>query len=114
MPKVYWNGPGFYYLLEYKKVLEPVNEASPGQWLNKTIPAELSSFKIHNPGCYELWEFRICAGNNLGQGPFSGIERSRFGQDPPQGKPKDAKVRKRQVRSVEVSWKPPFQKQRCS
>lgn len=52
----------------------------------------MSSFKIHNPGYYELWKFRICAGNNLGQGPFSGIERSRFGQYPPQGKPKDSKT----------------------
>ncbi|XP_022810032.1 fibronectin type III domain-containing protein-like [Stylophora pistillata] len=92
MPKVYWNGPGFYYLLEYKKVLEPVNEDSPGQWQNTRIHAEVSSFKIYNPGYYELWEFRICTGNNLGQGPFSGIERSRFGQDPSQVKPTDTKT----------------------
>ena len=106
MPKVYWNGPGFYYFLEYKKVEETANEDAPDKWQDTRIPAEASSFKIDNPGYYELWEFRIRAGNNLGPGPFSAIERSRSGQEPPEGQPKDVKVGKIQARNVELLWQP--------
>ncbi|XP_022804608.1 fibronectin type III domain-containing protein-like [Stylophora pistillata] len=106
MPQVYWNGPGFYYFLEYKKVVETAKEDAPDRWEDTRIPAEASSFKIDNPGYYELWEFRIRAGNNLGPGLFSAIERSRSGQNLPQGQPKDVKVGKIQARSVELSWQP--------
>lgn len=32
MLKVYWNGFGFYYLLEYRKVVELVNEDFFDKW----------------------------------------------------------------------------------
>lgn len=106
MPKVYWNGPGFYYILEYRKVVEPANEDSPDQWKNVRLPDQASTFKVDNPGYYELWEFRIRAGNNLGPGPFSAIERSRSGQDPPEGQPKNVAVQIVQARSAKLSWEP--------
>lgn len=106
MPKVYWNGPGFHYILEYRKVVEPASEDSPDQWKTDRLPDQASTFKVDNPGYYELWEFRIRAGNNLGPGPFSAIEQSRSGQDPPEGQPKNVAVQIVQARSAKLSWEP--------
>ena len=77
--------------------------------INGKTPESLRTLPISNStitGDYELWEFRIRAGNNLGPGPFIGIELSRSGQDPPQSQPKDVKVGNIQARSVKLSWQP--------
>ena len=103
MPKVEWNAPGLYYILNYRRVRgEP-----PDEWIEERIPeADVGKFSVPDPGYYKLWEFKILAGNNEGQGEFGAIEQSYSGQDAPEGKPEDVSIGRISARSVKLSWKP--------
>lgn len=103
MPRVDWNAPGLYYILNYRRVRgEP-----PDEWIEEKINnATRGVFPVPDPGYYKLWEFRIRAGNNEGLGPFSAIEQSYSGQDAPESAPEEVSVGEVTARSVKLSWKP--------
>ena len=103
MPKVDWNAPGLYYILQYRKV----KSYPHGVWKeeNMTDPA-IGIFSLRGPGQCEHWEFRIRAGNDEGVGPFSAIEKSFFGQDVPKDKPENVSVENITTSSVQVAWTP--------
>ena len=99
-----WNAPGLYYILQYRRVTgqEPPNERIPQRISDPTV----GQFSVPDPGYYKLWEFKILAGNDVGQGPYSAVEQSYSGQDAPEGKPEDVSVGEITARSVELTWKP--------
>ena len=63
-------------------------------------------FTVEEPGRCELWEFRICAVNDEGQGPFSATEQAFFAPHIPKGKPENVALRNITVQSVNISWAP--------
>ncbi|KAL9967619.1 hypothetical protein ACROYT_G025889 [Oculina patagonica] len=97
MPKVDWNAPGLYYILQYRKVKGEAHNV----WKEENITdPSIGTFSI--PGQCEVWEFRIRAGNEKGLGPFSAIENASFVF----GKPERVDVENITVSSVQVAWTP--------
>lgn len=102
MPKIDWNAPGLYYILQYRRVTD-----KPPVWEEENITdPTVGMFTVQEPGHCELWEFQICAANDKGLGPFSAIEQSIFGLHTPKGKPENVTVDKITIHSVNVSWAP--------
>ena len=103
MPKVDWNAPELYYILQYRKV----KDASSGVWKEENITdPTIGIFSVRGPGQYEVWQFRICAVNDEGLGRFSAIEKSYFGQDAPIREPENVGVGRITASSVKISWTP--------
>ncbi|KAL9959377.1 hypothetical protein ACROYT_G032696 [Oculina patagonica] len=103
MPRVDWNAPGLYYILNYRRA----GGEPPAKWEEERITnASIGVFPVPDPGYYKLWEFKIQAGNNIGLGPPSAIEQSYSGQDAPEGAPEDVSTGEITARSVQLSWKP--------
>ena len=63
-------------------------------------------FTVQEPSRCELWEFRICAANDEGLGPFSAIEQSYFAPHIPKGKPENVTVANITAQSVNIAWAP--------
>jgi len=63
-------------------------------------------FTVQEPSRCELWEFRICAANDEGLGPFSAIKQSYFTPHIPKGKPENVIVGNITAQSVTVAWAP--------
>lgn len=96
MPKVDWNAPGLYYILQYRKV----KDVSSGVWKEENITdPTIGIFSVRGPGQCELWQFRICAVNDEGLGPFSAIEKIIR-------KPENVSVGRITASSVKISWTP--------
>ena len=103
MPKIEWNAPGLFYILNYRRVVgEP-----PENWKEERISdPTVGVFAVQDPGYYKLWEFRIRAWNVEGPGEWSSIEQSYSGQDAPEGRPEDVDYGEVTARSVQLTWKP--------
>ena len=101
MPKTKWNAPGCYYMLKYRE------ENLRGVWRTEKIgDPSVHVFSVSNPGYYQPWEFKICAGNHQGLGPESPISRSFSGQDAPDVKPDGAETQGVNATSVALAWQP--------
>ncbi|XP_068759026.1 neuroglian-like isoform X2 [Montipora capricornis] len=102
MSKTKWNAPGCYYMLKYRE------ENLPGRdWRTEKIgDPSVHVFSVSDPGYYQPWEFKICAGNHQGLGPESPISRSFSGQDAPDVKPDGAGTQSVNATSVALAWKP--------
>jgi len=102
MPRVDWGGPGLKYELFYRRVEgEP-----PDRWTFERLNSSVGKFAVPNPGYYKLWEFRILAANNEGQGSWSPVQQSYSGQDKPDGKPENPTIGVITAYSVQLSWIP--------
>lgn len=100
MPKIDWNAPGLHYRLQYRRVAD-----KPLAWEEQNITdPTVGMFIVQELSRCELWEFRICAANDEGVGPFSAIEQSFFAPHIPKGKPENVTVGKITAQSVNVSW----------
>jgi len=100
LPKIDWNAPGLHYRLQYRRVAD-----KPLAWEEQNITdPTVGMFIVQEPSRCELWEFRICAANDEGVGPFSAIEQSFFAPHIPKGKPENVTVGKITAQSVNVSW----------
>ncbi|XP_068757833.1 contactin-2-like [Montipora capricornis] len=102
MSKTKWNAPGCYYMLKYRE------ENLPGRdWRTEKIgDPSVRVFSVSDPGYYQPWEFKICAGNHQGLGPESPISRSFSGQDAPDVKPDGAGTQSVNATSVALAWQP--------
>lgn len=101
MPKVDWNAPGLYYILQYRKVKGEAHNV----WKEENITdPSIGTFSI--PGQCEVWEFRMRAGNEKGLGPFSAIGNASFVQVAPVRKPESVSVGSITGSSVQVAWTP--------
>ena len=102
MPKIDWNAPGVYYRLQYRKVKD-----KPLVWEERNITdPTVGMFTVQERSRCELWEFRICAANDEGLGPFSAIEQSYFAPHIPKGKPENVTVANITAQSVNIAWAP--------
>lgn len=103
MTETEWNAPGFYYVLQYRKV----NLGYLSEWKEEKIgDPGVHVFAVTNAGYYQLWEFKIRTGNHEGFGPESPVRRSFSGQDAPAAKPETAEVEAVTSSSVALAWKP--------
>ena len=100
MPKVDWNAPGLYYILNYRSlpngtvVTHRINDSS------------VSVFRVPNPGYYKQWGFQMQAGNDQGVGPMSPLVTLYSVPDPPSKRPEDVKVGAVGAHTVELLWRP--------
>ena len=107
MPKEDWNAPGCYYILKYRKVNGILQN-----WIEEKIgDSNVGVFPLPNPGYYQLWEFKINAGNHEGLGPVSPVITSYSGQNPPAVKPENPQVGTVTDSSVTLFWEPVAVKQ---
>ncbi|XP_068714967.1 neuroglian-like isoform X2 [Montipora foliosa] len=101
MPKTKWNAPGCYYMLKYRQ------KNLRGDWRTEKIgDPDVDVFSVSDPGYYQPWEFKICAGNHQGLGPESPISWSFSGQNAPDVKPDGAGTQSVNATSVALAWKP--------
>ena len=100
MPKIDWNAPGLFYILQYRK-----DKGEPqGVWKEENITdPTIGIFSVRGLSQCEDWEFRIRVGNVVGLGPFSAIQKSLV---VPKGKPENVNVRNITESSVQVAWMP--------
>ena len=103
MSKLEWNAPGCYYILRYRKV----NIGYVVPWETEKIgDPRVHVFAVSNPGYYQLWEFKIRAGNQENLGTESPVRRSFSGQNAPAVKPESAEVEAVTASTVALAWEP--------
>lgn len=103
MSKLEWNGPGCYYILRYRKA----NNDSLAPWESEKIgDPRVHVFAVSDPGYYQLWEFKIRAGNHENLGPESPIKSSYSGQNAPAVKPEGTETEAVTASTVALAWKP--------
>lgn len=103
MSKTEWNAQGCYYIIKYRKV----NLGYLSDWMvEKISDPSVDLFAVSNAGYYQLWEFKIRAGNHEGLGPESPVRRSFSGQNAPAVVPESTEVEAVTASSVALTWKP--------
>ena len=89
-------------MLMYRKVNGQISK-----WTKEKIgDPSVGVFAMSNPGYYQLWEFKIYAGNHEGPGLESPVVRSYSGQNAPAAKPESPQAGTVSDSGVTLGWKP--------
>lgn len=89
-------------MLMYRKVNGQITK-----WTKEKIgDPSVGVFAMSDPGYYQLWEFKIYAGNHEAPGLESPVVQSYSGQDAPAAKPESPQAGTVSDSGVTLGWKP--------